>query len=363
MADKSKPTKAPTVEEIESFAQSVRHCYSEEQIRRVTAERKAYTDRISDSPDVLSKVENFNDYSLPDYWWKHRDMNMLGLMRKDFLVLSTLLPQVSVPIPDEAQIYEYNKLGDSGRTTLSNTYGQTNHRYDSVQGALSAVPMVIAETPYTMSYEDFLADARHGNGQIRSMNERNAMDNHLRKWEDILMNGTDEVSVNGLTVTGIRSTGTNRKRAQTNGNLRTGGGAVWDRNFTTLQQMFTTQGHNAAGPNGTGGLFILFVNAIDWEAAMDTEYSTQYPMKISEMFEKKRGIIRIVPTHSIPANEMWAVIPDQKWLRIPVAAMPMTTALEMEMPKSKHKFLIQSKKSVAVIEEYNGVTGVAGLYA
>ena len=347
-------------EDLESFAKRILKTYPAKTTKEVQAQRFAYSSGLERASG--KNVENFAEYSLPDYWWKQRDMNAITVLRKDFQVASTLLPLVSVEANDETKIYEYNRVGDSGDTTVSSTYGQKDHRYDSTQGSFGAVPLAVFETPFTMTYEDALADSRHGGG-LRSASESNALDKHWRKWEDMLLNGLDEIRVEGMSIDGIRDTGTNRKRAQTNGTLRTGGGSVWEGNFATLQELFTTQGHNPAGENGNGGLFLLFVNALDWEHAMLTEWSPQYPMKISEMFEKYRGIIRIIPTHSIPANEMWAVIPDRKWIRIPVAAMPMTTSIELPLPKSQHKFLVQSKGSVVILETENGATGVGGLYA
>ena len=349
------------IETLENFADRMEQTYPASQIREVTARRKAYSEMIANAPGMAERVEKFSEYSLPDFWWKERDMNMLQVLRKDFLVAATLLPLISQSIGDEKKVYEYNRVGDSGDTTISTTYGQTDHNYDSTQGSLAAAPLAILETPFVMTYEDFLADSRSGGGQLRSASEANAIDKHWRKWEDIFMNGTNEVTIDGQGISGIRSTGTNRKRAQTNGTLRGGTGATWEGNFRTLQEMFTAQGHNPMG-NGSG-LFVLFVNALDWEWAMLKEWSAEYPMKISEMFEKYRGILRIVPTHSVPANEMWAVIPDRKWVRAPMAAMPMTTELDMVMPKDKHKFLIQSKGTFVVLEDENGATGVGGLHA
>jgi len=325
--------------------------FSKEQEAAVLGKRRAHNARqerlAKDSAGELIG----NAYTIPRDAWATYDQDLITLQRAQLGVFSDLASlQKNVPIGKVLQYF--SKVSDQGEVN-SSIDGRSRAKADAPVIDYEGTPLPIYDTTFTFGWRDVEAARMDGGWQYLDAATRDNGNRRItEKLEDLVINGDTKFNVAGNQIYGLRTAPSRNTGLFGNFDLVTATGAQWVSAVTKV--LLGLQASNFYG-NAT-----IYLNYGDWFAASANDYVTAAPQNtILARLMAIPGIVSIVPSTAIPANEILAVVKERRVLEI-LTAMPVTTMpIERKNFTDEYSFQIMTAVAPQFKRDYANKSGVA----
>jgi hypothetical protein len=325
--------------------------FSKEQEAAVIGKRRAHNSR----QDRLAKDSEGeligNAYTIPRDAWATYDQDLITLQRAALGVFTDLASlQRNVPI---GKVLNYfSKVSDQGEVN-SSVDGRSRAKADAPIIDYEGTPVPIYDTTFTFGWRDVEAARQDGGWQYLDAATRdNGNRRIVEKMEDLVINGDTKFNVAGNQVFGLRTAPGRATGLFGNFDLVTATGAQWVSALTKVLLGFQAN-------NYYGGATI-YLNYGDWFAASVNDYVTAAPQNtILSRLMSIPGIVSIVPSTAVPANEILGVVKERRVLEI-LTAMPVTTMpIERKNFTDEYSFQIMTAVAPQFKRDYSGKGGTA----
>ncbi len=292
-----------------------------------------------------------NAYTIPRDAWATYDNDLITLQRAQLGVFNDLSSlQRNVPIGKV--LHYFSKVTDSGEVN-SSIDGRSRAKADAPVIDYEGTPVPIYDTTFTFGWRDVEAARQDGGWQYLDAATRdNGNRRIVEKMEDLIVNGDTKYNVAGSQIYGLRTAPGRATGNFGNFDLVTATGAQWVSAVTKV--LLGLQAKNYYGGA------TLYVNYGDWFAASVNDYVTAAPQNtiLSRMMAIP-GIVAIVPSTSVPVNEILAVVKERRVLEI-LTAMPVTTMpIERKNFTDEYSFQIMAAVAPQFKRDANGNAGYA----
>ena len=314
--------------------------YTTEQEAAVIAQRRAFNINQAEMAQRLG-AENGNILvgnasPLPKDVWGEWDREGVELQRSRLAVFNDLAASVARPFPIGKLVSYFQQISDSGEVNVS-LDGKSTARTDQQTYAYVGTPVPIANTTFSYGWRQWEA-ARTEGVQLDDAGRMNAsrrIDETLETWA---LDGNSKIVVGGAQLYGIRTHPKRATRSTTN-DLSACTGAEWIADVNATTALLYAK-NIYAEPT-------LYVNINDWKYARETDFSTAYPNKTIAQRVLESGVANVVPSSSVAADEIIAVVKDPSLIRVLNAMPPSTVPLFRANPHDDYNFM---RMAAAVVE-------------
>jgi hypothetical protein len=255
-----------------------------------------------------------NALSLPRDVWGQWDRESVQLQREMNAVFNDLAASVSQVVPIAKLISYFQTVSDSGQVSVT-LDGRSKAKADQQTYAYHGTPLPIINSTFGYGWRQVLAAASEGY-QLDAAGRINAFDKVYSKAESITLDGDASISVDGAPLYGLRNHPKRNSRS-TGVTLNGASGANWKAEVIALLKLL----HDDNFKTGV----TIYVNWDDWFYASNTDYSTTKGDKtIAQHVLEIAGVNAVVPSDSLAADEMIAVVKDRRVLQV-MNGMPIST--------------------------------------
>lgn len=319
--------------------------FSKEQNAAVIANRRAFNERQK-AMSANGLIGNAS--SLPKDVWVDWDREAITVARSVLAVFDDLSNSVSMTLPIGKSLQYYQTSSDSGSATISMD-GRDDGRSDQPTLDYHGTPVPVVRSMFSFGWRQMAAAETEGFNIDVS-----ARDNATRKVAEALengaLNGYAGISVNGQASYGLR-THPNRNTRATGVTLNGATGAQW---VTEIVQ--TLKANHSANYRDQA---TIYVNWDDWFYAESTDFKTTGDKTIAQRVLEIAGVGGVVPSNSVPANEILAVVKRRDVVQV-LNAMPIVTLPRFRAnPDDDYAFMTQAIAAVQVKADAKGQCGVA----
>lgn len=311
--------------------------FNKEQEAAVLGKRRAHNARQERLAKESEGELIGNAYTIPRDAWATYDKDLITLQRAQLGVFNDLSSlQRNVPIGKV--LHYFSKVTDSGEVN-SSIDGRSRAKADAPVIDYEGTPVPIYDTTFTFGWRDVEAARQDGGWQYLDAATRdNGNRRIVEKMEDLIVNGDTKYNVAGSQIFGLRTAPSRNTGLFGNFDLVTATGAQWVSALTKV--LLGLQASNYYGGA------TIYLNYGDWFAASVSDYVTAAPQNtILARLMSIPGIVAVVPSTSIPANEILAVVKERRVLEI-LTAMPVTT-MPIERKNFTDEYSFQIMTAVA----------------
>ena len=311
--------------------------FNKEQEAAVIGKRRAHNARQERLAKDSEGEMIGNAYTIPRDAWAAYDNDLITLQRAQLGVFNDLSSlQRNVPIGKV--LHYFSKVTDSGEVN-SSIDGRSRAKADAPVIDYEGTPVPIYDTTFTFGWRDVEAARQDGGWQYLDAATRdNGNRRIVEKMEDLIVNGDTKYNVAGSQIFGLRTAPSRNTGLFGNFDLVTATGAQWVSALTKV--LLGLQASNYYGGA------TIYLNYGDWFAASVSDYVTAAPQNtILARLMSIPGIVAVVPSTSIPANEILAVVKERRVLEI-LTAMPVTT-MPIERKNFTDEYSFQIMTAVA----------------
>lgn len=290
-----------------------------------------------------------NASPLPKDVWGIWDVESVELQRSVLSVFNDLAASVATPMNIGKLVHFFRTTTDSSVANIS-LDGRGKAKTDQPLMEYHGTPLPIIDSNFSFGWRQMAA--AQSEGEDLEMDGRlNSMRRVAEKVEDITLNGDTGIVVGGSSLTGLR-TNPNRATRSTGVTLNGATGVQWKDEFVATLKLL--HGMNVKRPA------TVYVNWDDWFFATETDYSTQYPNKtIGQRIREIDGVQNVVPSDSVPANEIIAVVKDRQLIQV-LNGMPMSFRSKFRQnPEDDYVFLVMMAAALEIKFDAEGNSGVA----
>lgn len=325
--------------------------FNKEQEAAVIGKRRAHNARQERLAKESEGELIGNAYTIPRDAWAVYDQDLITLQRAQLGVFNDLASlQRNVPIGKV--LHYFSKVTDSGEVN-SSIDGRSRAKADAPVIDYEGTPVPIYDTTFTFGWRDVEAARQDGGWQYLDAATRdNGNRRIIEKMEDLIVNGDSKYNVAGSQIFGLRTAPGRATGNFGNFDLVTATGAEWVSAITKV--LLGLQAKNYYGGA------TLYVNYGDWFAASVGDYVTAAPQNtILSRLMAIPGVVAIVPSTSVPVNEILAVVKERRVLEI-LTAMPVTTMpIERKNFTDEYSFQIMTAVAPQFKRDASGNAGYA----
>ncbi|KGM50655.1 major capsid protein [Pseudooceanicola atlanticus] len=327
--------------------------FTEEQQAAVVNQRRAFNAQqiaMAETHRLTAEGANLlgNASPMPRDVWGEWDNDGLMVQRSMLAVFNDLAASVARPFPIGKLISYFQQISDSGEVNVS-LDGRSTARTDQQTYAYVGTPVPIVNSTFSYGWRQVAAAQTEGVqlDDAGRLNSNRKISETLETWA---LDGNAKMVVAGAPLYGIRTHPKRSTRSTTN-DLSTCTGAEWlaDVNATTAllyaKNVF-------AEPT-------LYVNINDWKYARETDFSTSYPGKTIAQRVLESGVANVVPSSSVAADEIIAVVKDPTLIRVLNAMPPTTVPLFRANPHDDYNFMSMGAAVVEVRYDTADQSGIA----
>jgi len=296
-----------------------------------------------------NKLAIGNASPLPRDVWGIWDAESVELQRSTLAVFNDLASSVATPTPIGKLMHFFRTTSDSGSANIS-LDGRGKAKTDQPLMEYHGTPLPIIDSEFSYGWRQMMASQTEGES-LEMDGRMNAMRRVAEKLEDIAINGDSDIVVTGNQLYGLR-TNPNRATRTTGVTMNGATGAQWnDEVVATLKLL---HGMNVKRPA------TIYVNWDDWFYASNTDFSTQYPNKtIAQRIQEIGGVASVVPSDSVPASEIIAVVKDRQLIQV-LNGMPMSYRPKTRNnPEDDYVFSVMASAALEIRFDADGNSGVA----
>lgn len=319
--------------------------FSKEQAAAVIANRRAFNVK---QRELAANGLLGNATSLPKDVWGQWDREAITVARSVLAVFDDLSNSVAMTLPIGKSLSYYQTASDSGSATVTMD-GRDDGRSDQPTLDYHGTPVPVVRSKFSFGWRQMAAAESEGfNIDVT------ARDNAFRKvaesLEDGALNGYAGISVNGQASYGLR-THPNRNTRATGATLNGASGADW-----VTEIVATLKANHAANFRDQA---TLYLNWDDWFYAQSTDFKANGDKTIGQRVLEIAGVGGVVPSNSVPANEILAVVKRRDVVQV-LNAMPITTLPRFRAnPDDDYVFMTQAIAAVQIKADAKGQCGVA----
>jgi hypothetical protein len=311
--------------------------FNKEQEAAVLGKRRAHNARqqrlAKDSEGELIG----NAHTIPRDAWSTYDKDLITLQRAQLGVFNDLSSlQRSVPIGKV--LHFFSKVGDQGEVN-SSIDGRSRAKADAPVIEYEGTPVPIYDTTFTFGWREVEAARQDGGWQYLDAAARdNGNRRMLEKMEDLIVNGDAKYNLASNKIYGLRTAPGRATGMFGDFDLVNATGGQWLSAATKV--LLGLQGKNYYGGA------TIYLNYGDWFAASVKDYVATAPQNtILSRLLAIPGIVSIVPSVSVPVNEILAVVKERRVMEI-LTAMPVTT-MPIERKNFTDEYSFQIMTAVA----------------
>lgn len=293
-----------------------RALFSPEQQAAVIGNRVMFNERQEQLTAANSSALIGNAYSLPRDVWKSWDTEAVMVQRNLQAVYSDLAASVSTPVNIGKLVHFFQTVSDSGEVNVS-LDGRSKARTDQQTYDYHGTPLPIVDSTFSYGWRQVSAAQSEG-VQLDPVGRANANDKVLAKLETIVLDGIASIKVGGDQLYGLR---THPKRAtRTTGfALASGTGAQWLAEIIATLKLLHAKNFKVPAT--------LYLNWSDWFYATTTEFAAGYPKTIAQRVLEIPGIASIVPSDSVTASQIIALVKNKGVVTL-LNGMPLATTAQ-----------------------------------
>ena len=324
--------------------------FTQQQQDYILANRREFNKRQGAMVALLGNTSLIgNATSLPRDVWGEWDREGVEIQREDMTVFNTLAASVSFPIDIGNMIHYFQQISDSGSANVS-LDGRSKATTDQQTYDYVGTPLPITDSTFSYGWRQVAAAASKG-FQLDPAGRSNAMHKVSRKLESITLDGDSSIVVSGMPLYGLR-THPKRETRATGQALNGATGVQWMADIKATLKLL--HDNNFRVP------VTLFVNWSDWFYASTTDYSAEYANKtIAQRIREIEGIAEVVPSTSVAASQLIAVVKNRSVLQV-LNGMPMTTRAQFRAnPEDDYNFVTMAAAALEIKYDKTDQCGVA----
>ena len=324
--------------------------FTPEQERFIIQNRRAFTERQTALNAAMGGgVLIGNAYALPKDVWGQWDREGVEIQRSTLAVFNDLAASVSTPMPIGKLVHFFQTISDSGQPANVSMDGRSNGRIDKPTFDYHGTPLPIVDEPFGYGWREVEA-ARTEGFALDSAGRLNAMRKVAEALESAVLDGYSTITVNGQASYGLR-THPKRNTRTTGVALNGATGAQWLAEVTATLKLLHADNFKVPAT--------LYLNWDDWFYASNTEFTAGYPKTIAERVRESAGIREIVPSDSVTASQIIALVKDRRVIQI-LNGLPMaTTAKFRANPEDDYNFVTMAAAAPEIKFDGNDNCGVA----
>jgi len=290
-----------------------------------------------------------NAYTLPKDVWGEWDREGITVQRTNMTVFNTLAAAVSKPMPIGKLLHYFQQISDSGTVNISMD-GRSKAKTDQQVISYVGTPLPIVDSTFSYGWRQ-VESARSEGMQLDSAGRDNSFDKVATKLESLALDGDSTIVVGGATLYGLR-THPKRETRSTGVTLNAATGLQWTTEVNATLKLLHNNNYRVPAT--------IFVNWSDWFYAGNTDYATTYGDKtIAQRVRELEGVAEVVPSTSVTANQIIAVVKNSRVVQV-LNAMPMSTRAQFRAnPEDDYNFITMAAAAIEVKYDATDQCGVA----
>nr|WP_242689902.1 major capsid protein [Paracoccus fontiphilus] len=289
-----------------------------------------------------------NALSLPRDVWGEWDSESVTIQRAEMVIFNDLAATLSRPMPIGKLIHYFRTVSDSGSVNVS-LDGRSKANLDKPVFDYQGTPVPIIDSTFGFGWREMAAAQSEGFA-LDDAGRVNAVDKVTKKLESLALDGDANIVVGGAPLYGLRNH-PNRKTRTTGQALNGATGAQWLSEVTATVKLLRDADIWAP--------VTIYVNAGDWFFAGNRDYAANYAGTIAKRIREIDGIANIVPSPTVAAGQIIAVVKDRRVLSV-LNAMPVTTrAMFRANPEDDYNFVTLAAAAVEMKPDAAGNLAVA----
>ena len=289
-----------------------------------------------------------NASTLPRDVWQRFETEAVELQRPILAVFNDLALTLTTPIDIGVTVNNFMTVSDSGEVNVS-LDGRSDAKGDQAQFEYHGTPVPIIDTAFTFGWRQMKAAESKG-FQLDAASRNNATRRVAEKLETIALVGDSKIKVGGNQLYGI--TNHPKRATRTTGQTLNGAtGVQWLADVTALVKLLHAKNFFVSPT--------LYLNYNDWFYATSTDFSTQYPNKTILQRLMEIGIQAVVPSSSVVAGDMIAVVKSKEVVQVLSAMPPSTIAKFRANPMDDYQFTRMAAAAIEIRFDADDNCGIA----
>lgn len=289
-----------------------------------------------------------NALPLPRDVWGEWDREAVELQRTTLAVFNDLAGSVAMPMDIGKLVHHFQTVSDSGDATVS-LDGRSKGRTDQPIMAYHGTPLPITSSPYSYGWRQVRAAASEG-FQLDAAGRDNANRTVAEKLESLVLDGDASIVVGGDALYGLR-THPNRNTRTTGQALNGATGAQWVADMNATLKLLQDKNFRVPAT--------VYVNWADWRYAQTTDFKAESEKTIATRIMEDGMIRNVVPSDSVAAGQIIAVIKDSRSLQV-LNGMPLTNRAQFRAnPEDDYNFVSMAAASLEIKYDADSNCGVA----
>lgn len=285
---------------------------------------------------------------LPKDVWGDWDRESVQIERSILAVFSDLAASVSVPFPVAKSLHYAQLVSDSGSALVSMD-GRATAPGDQQTYKYAGTPVPMITSAFQYGWRQMEA-ARSEGFALDSDGRANATRRVAEQLEAAALDGYSDITVNGQASYGLR-THPKRSTRTTGVALNGATGAQWVAEVVATLKLLHAKNHRAPAT--------LYVNWDDWFYAANTEFTSGYPKTIAQRVLESGGIASVVPSNSVTAGQIIAVVKQTQVVRV-LNAMAISTVPKTRIDQfDPYVFMTMAATAVEIKYDDKDQCGVA----
>lgn len=291
-----------------------------------------------------------NASPLPRDVWAEWDTQAIELSRTILAVFNDLAGSVSKPMNLGKLLHYFKQVGDSGEAHIS-LDGRSSARTDQPEYSYVGTPLPIVDSTFKFGWRQMLAAQTEGES-LDAPARVNSLRRVAEKLESIALVGDAQIVIGGSQLYGLTNH-PQRNTRSTGSTLNGTTGANWKAEIIATLKLL--HGDNFRNRRAT-----IYLNWDDWFYASQTDYTAAYAGgTILEAIQKIAGVGNIVPSNSITANTIIALVKERDVVEV-LNGMPiMTRAQARHNPEDDYIFKTMAAAAVELKYDAAGNMGLA----
>lgn len=287
--------------------------YTEQQQQLVVSARRLFNQRQRAMAEAYGSTFLGNASPLPKDVWGQWDREAISIQRSILAIFNDIAAAAQKPMPIGKLVHYFQTVSDSGEVNTS-IDGRSKARTDQPTIDYFGTPLPIIDTGFSFSWRQMAAAETEGYALDSA-----ARDNANRRIAEKLENAT-LYGYSGIVVAGAPSYGllNHPKRAtRTTGvTLNAATGAQWVTEITALLKKLHDANFKVPAT--------IYLNFNDWFYAASNEFVAGYPKTILSRIMEIPMVKEIIPSDSMPAQNMVALVKDRRVVEV-LNGMPIST--------------------------------------
>lgn len=287
-----------------------------------------------------------NASPLPRDIWATWDTEAIEVSRSELAVFNNLASSVAKPMDLGDLLHYFAQVGDSGEAHVS-LDGRSSARTDQPEYSYVGTPLPIIDSTFKFGWRQMRA-AQNKGVTLDGAARMNSVRRVAEKLESIALIGDPQIVVGGSQLYGL--TNHPKRNTRTTGvTLASATGAQWVSEVVATIKLIH-------GDNFRNRRVTIYLNWDDWFYAGVTEFTAGYPKKIMDALKEIPGIVEFVPSNSVAANTIIALVKARDVVEV-LNGMPITTRAQARQ-NPEDDYIFKTWAAAAVELKYDSADNI-----